>query len=690
MASTLYEYGTPALGGYVHGKKLFLTFPHWGVQCIDVCPLQNKHTFTNGIKKKQTKSNQILSTWIRPTMNHQFTSPITYSHDQKWLISAVYDKVSKQSSILLWNTNDLQTKNKLIHFEANKLSASEQIIRIFHSHICHHSFVIITSFGNVILFNPNTKTFDYASNNTQSLNCSLPLKNVKLHDSISSSGYHKKIAHISFIFKQQKEKQIKIIPLSFSAKSNLLSMHECIVLSLPNEIEFDGIFDYDWCFDSNELILLMNTGEIMCFEYADKTPKYRKKYSISSAEYLDISATNQKNEELSESNELFAAFDSCLLSFVRIKFIESSQFVLIGPSNKEYNTVNLWAFESQHGFLRDSMCVIPQNPNSNFLMLAPIISVRHSQIVDVFVIAANRTVSVRLASSGKSLLSLVEIAIEKEYKMDVDRVNATEVEEDALNLSNFERIKRFVHRKDWKDAMVLSKECREHKVAIEECEFNLLIDCFVENEKWNLFRFYFVLVKNCSESTLLYALSTMLGHLKYFEADDAFLRCLNCILSAKINDIFMKRCIQILPQSQVEALIKYLCERLDDLNDNKWLQMDVVLVWLNILMDSHLATLAFTDDPALYKQYILKIREYVKAYDERIKAMMKVQASVHSILNEMKMRQVKNKNSGKMINKNTSKQVHGIGGGAFGLNPKVGNQNDQNLYKDYVVEYIKL
>merc|ERR1719242_2728253 len=160
MASTIYEYGTPALGGYVHGKKLFLTFPHWGIQCVD------------------TKSNQILSTWVRPSMNHQFTTPITYSHDQKWLISAVYDKLSQKSSLLLWNTSDLQTKNKLIEFEADKLKEDEQIIRIFHSHICHHSFVVITSFGQVILFNPNTKAFDYEAKSDQ-LSVGL-IKNVKL------------------------------------------------------------------------------------------------------------------------------------------------------------------------------------------------------------------------------------------------------------------------------------------------------------------------------------------------------------------------------------------------------------------------------------------------------------------------------------------------------------------------------
>eukprot|EP01084_Bolivina_argentea_P001573 2903_1 len=150
MATTVYEYPTPCVGGYVHGKKIFLTFPHWGVQCID------------------TKSGSILCTWNRPTPHHVFTSPITYSNDNKWLISSIYNKndtkTNKKCSILLWNINDLEIKNKLIDLETNTLCESEFIVRIFHSHICHHYFIIITNLSNIILFNPNTNTFDYKSN----------------------------------------------------------------------------------------------------------------------------------------------------------------------------------------------------------------------------------------------------------------------------------------------------------------------------------------------------------------------------------------------------------------------------------------------------------------------------------------------------------------------------------------------
>merc|ERR1711971_309312 len=66
-------------------------------------------------------------------MNHQFTSPITYSHNHQWLISSVYDKVSAKSNILLWTSNDLQTRNKVIAVDTKE---NEQIIRIFHSRIC--------------------------------------------------------------------------------------------------------------------------------------------------------------------------------------------------------------------------------------------------------------------------------------------------------------------------------------------------------------------------------------------------------------------------------------------------------------------------------------------------------------------------------------------------------------------------
>merc|ERR1712244_143618 len=109
--------------------------------------------------------------------------------------------------------------------------------------------------------------------------------------------------------------------------------------------------------------------------------------------------------------------------------------------------------------------------------------------------------------------------------------------------------------------------------------------------------------------------------------------------------------------------------------------------------DAHLGTLAFSndnDDNNKMKSCILKIREFLKNYDSKMKAMMNVQANIHSILNEMKIENDNNENKNSLRNKNRSKSVHGIGGGAFGFNSEISNENDPNLYKDYVVEYIKL
>ena len=155
---------------------------------------------------------------------------------------------------------------------------------------------------------------------------------------------------------------------------------------------------------------------------------------------------------------------------------------------------------------------------------------------------------------------------------------------------------------------------------------------------------YFVLISDHNETNLLYLLSLMINHLKYFLKNKSFLICLNIILSAKINDIFMKRCIQILPQSQVEIFVQYLCYLLDNINDNDLLSIDIIITWLNIILDSHLGTLAFADNDKdknrKLKEYVLKIKTFLKNYDNQIK----IQANIDSILNGMKVNYFAKKN----------------------------------------------
>ena len=725
----------------------------------------NHYTHNQKINTIQTKSNTVLKTWYRPNNNDQFTSPIVYSNDNKWLISSVYNKVDKTSRIVLFHVNDLTIKKDdkhLIPIDRLNKNKNEFIIRIFHSHICHHWFIIITNIGNIILFNPNTKIFDYPSkdneNKNKNGNENNKLINVKLHDSISSSGYHKKITHISFIYNDNK---MEIIPISFDSKSNVLSVHDTIYLSIPKntffytfdddendqdiDIDIDNkeenkckeedksiVFDYDWCLDTNHLLLLMNNGSIQCIEYVHGKNtnlwKYNVKYKIDISQHLDISIMNNNEnnklllKQLNNDNILYSLSNTSLLSFIRIKFIEPSQFIIIGPSNQDYNTLKLWTFQSQYGFLRDNMTLSAQNINSNLLMIAPIISNNHkhhnkddnsnnhkqqylsSSLINCYIITSKQVIFIRLPSLGKSLLDLVEISIKNETNkeiMDIDNDNDDNKNNDdnliVFSLNNKQRIERFTSNSDWNDAKILLNELKQHNTKIEENLFNLMSDKLIENEKWNLLKGYFLLINDYNETNLLYLLSLMINHLTYFMENKSFLSCLNTILSAKINDIFMKRCIQILPQKQVEIFIKYLCFSLNANNNknDKDLKIVTIITWLNIILDSHLGTLAFADNDnnnTNLKECISKLRHFLKSYDEKIKSMMEIEANIHSILNEMKVEHGDSKNKNNPRNRNRSKSIHGIGGGAFGFdsNNKRQTNNDPNLYKDYVIEYIKL
>eukprot|EP01083_Nonionella_stella_P196428 722788_1 len=682
MTSTVYEYGTPCLGGYVHGKQIFLTFSHWGVQSIDC------------------KSNHILSTWNRPSTKSQFTCPITYSNDHKWLISSVFHKDDNKSKLILWNSTDLDLKNKSMDVPSTcELQESEFIIRIFHSVICHHWFIIVTNLGNIILFDPNQKIFDYKANQNKNHNSNLV--HVKLHDAISSSGYHKQLTHLSFVYASDEshKQQMQIIPISFNAKANALSVHDAMQLTLPKNVCFydsdsesqETVIDYDWCLDTNHVLLLMNDGTIKCLEYAQaknskSTWKYKLKYNISMAKHLDTSAMNTiHRSELKDANVLYAMHDTALLSFIRIKFIESSQFIVVGPSNQEYNTLKLWTFEAEHGFIRDEMTLVAQSIESKLLMIAPIVSIikhqksnsDHMQSIDVYAITSKQAVYVRLPSLGRSLLDLVEISLKNECKM----------EDEEVTVNDVARIQRFLDEKDWNDARMLVQELEDNQRKMEQNAFSIMMEQLVENGQWELMRRYFVLIEDHNETQLLYLLSLMMSHVKYCGEDEAFVGCLNAILSAKMNDIFMKRCIQILPSLQVEELIKYLCDAVD----GKRIDIEVIISWFNIILDAHLATLAFSEDGTLYEKYILKIRHCLLHYDQKMKSMMRIQANIHSILNGMKVEYNNKKQKNNLKNRNNSKHAHGMGGGAFAFNTKINNnENDPNLYKDYVVEYIKL
>lgn len=674
----------------------------------------------------------------------------------------MYNNIDKTSRIALWKASDLKIRkddNHLIPIDLNN-DKNEFIIRIYHSHICHHWFIIITNLGNIILFNPNTKTFDYTSKHDKNRNNdNSKLINVKLHDSISSSGYHKKLTHISFIYSDNK---VKIIPISFNAKSNTLSVHDPMLISTPKNVSFYQyedtknendddedqdidikertdtsksreviIFDYDWCLDTNQLLLLTNKGSIMCLEdrYKDKDKDkdnnntntswkgYKIKYTIDITQQLDISVMNDESKllltQLNSDNHLFSKSNTCLLSFIRIKFIETSQFVVVGPSRNDYNTLKLWTFQAKHGILRDGITLLAQNVNSDLLMLAPLIcSIRHkdhqqqthsqhlgSSLIDCYVITSKQVISARLPSLGKSLLDLVEISIENERKQKME-IDDNDNDENVIifSLSNKQRIERFVSKSDWNDAQNLLNEMTEIKsTKIDQSLFNLMLDTLIENEKWDLIKGYFVLISDHNETDLLYLLSLMISHLNYFIENELFISCLNKILSAKINDIFMKRCIQILPQSQVEIFVKYLCYSLNTNNDKNGLKIEIIITWLNIILDSHLGTLAFADNDnndkeknGNLREYVMKIRTFLRNYDQRINGMMDIQANIHSILNGMKVEYEKNKNETNLKNRNTSKSMSGIGGGLFGSNKFENNDNDPNLYKDYVIEYIKL
>ena len=66
MASTINEYNTPCLGGTVHENKLFLTFPHWGIQCVDVTHtlrLSDSINLSLFIPKSQNNTKSALSTF---------------------------------------------------------------------------------------------------------------------------------------------------------------------------------------------------------------------------------------------------------------------------------------------------------------------------------------------------------------------------------------------------------------------------------------------------------------------------------------------------------------------------------------------------------------------------------------------------------------------------------------------------
>jgi len=763
MACTVYEYPTPCLGGYVQHTKIFLTFPHWGVQCID------------------TKSSNILSTWNRPSAEHQFTSPITYSNDKKWLISGVYNNGTKQAEIALWNLYDLQIR-KQHRLSVDQLKENEVIIRILHSHICHHYFIIVTNFGNLIVFNPNTKQFDYPANARANANAMAvgnhTLINVKLHDPISSSSHHKKLTHISLVWEQQS--MIQIVPISYNAKNDCLSVHDSHQLALPKRLFFyslqsdhavgdddggdddggdeaaaaeeekedvdttmtaaedndededdDGagemvprVMDYDWCLDTNHLLLLTTQGVVECYEYVraelkQKQWRYTLKYAVPITDQVDISSMMMHDQKhgtdsssaanrnellmsrLYDDNLLFAKYPSSLLALIRLQFIEASQFVVVGPCAKDYNTLKLWTFQSQHGLLRDTHTLMAQNIHSKLLRLAPIISVRRKEkfdaqncaaSIDVYVVTDRYTLSVQLPSFGKSLLDLVEMSMMQQEEEEEEE--EMEVEVDANG-----ELRKNIANKDWTALRVLLSRTHELDATFF---YTSMVDVLVEHQQWHLLQCFFARIVDHNESSLLYLISLMIAHLKYFAEHAQFVTCLNTILGAKINDIFMRRCIQILPQSQVQLFVTYLCHLLklkqkqkekqkNETVESSLLTMDVVTMWIGIILDAHLGTLAFvTDaDSNAMQQCMRTIVECMKGYDDHMQCMMHAQANIHSILHEMKSK-LQQQQKQNLRNVNTAKAMHGIGGGAFDIGNDLSHENDANLYKDYVVEYIKL
>mmetsp|Transcript_71645 Transcript_71645/g.114035 ORF Transcript_71645/g.114035 Transcript_71645/m.114035 type:complete len:343 (+) Transcript_71645:2-1030(+) len=342
-------------------------------------------------------------------------------------------------------------------------------------------------------------------------------------------------------------------------------------------------------------------------------------------------------------------------------------------------------------------------------MLAPFVAVRQApqNNIAAYILTSKQVVSVQLPSFGKSLLDLIESSIRNEMDIDgedeqVEEQKHTkqEINGDSVTVSMnaVQRITCFVQNKDWKDARVLLNELKTQNATLEQCAFHLMVDGLVENEQWQLLQEYFVLVTDHSETNLLYLLSLLINHLTYFMDDESFCFCLNTVLSVKINDIFMKRCIQILPQAQVEMFVKYLCHLLCETNKSETQQrmnMETVVMWINIVFDAHLATLAFSHDEdeeeesERLRNHVLRIKQSLKQYDEKMKSMMEVQANIHSILNEMKIEYQNTQQNKSVQSGNSAKAMHGIGGGAFGSH-STSNEQEANLYKDYVVEYIKL
>merc|ERR1712129_418951 len=150
----------------------------------------------------------------------------------------------------------------------------------------------------------------------------------------------------------------------------------------------------------------------------------------------------------------------------------------------------------------------------------------------------------------------------------------------------------------------------------------------------------------------------------------------------------------ILPRQQLEVLVLYLVRyglEQSRQSEQNGLSRAVCVSWVNILLDAHLGTFAMTQSAEM-RRCVRRMKDFLVGYEREMAAMVQAQANVHCILAEMKRAKEDKERQGFRNGVKSSRQ--GIGAGAFGVKQQeLGTQqseNDPDLYKDYVVEYIKL
>ncbi|ETO21143.1 hypothetical protein RFI_16061 [Reticulomyxa filosa] len=116
------------------------------------------------------------------------------------------------------------------------------------------------------------------------------------------------------------------------------------------------------------------------------------------------------------------------------------------------------------------------------------------------------------------------------------------------------------------------------------------------------------------------------------------------VLSMEMNDLFMRRVLQLLPMEKVRMLMQYLIhllkmhecqqykQKVNLSPSHEMISVEAILNWLTILLDAHLYQLSFESEPWLLTEQLQLIRSLLENYDKYIDQIIIIQANLHHIL----------------------------------------------------------